>query len=186
MYYMNEAATYAQTLRAIGQDLEERECSKFRLEKRHEMYVVQGQAEHSTLERSPVSFFKDVKIRSLLKIFGIQHAKAEADPFEVYYTAEEISRLENRGQSLRGSFSGVPELLSLSQILRAVGAYIDEKGGRLLCVSRAQQSGERHAVVVQYETFNGERKEEDRLLSNIYDLNVHMYKRRKKIAANVI
>lgn len=191
---MSQTSTYGQTLRAIGQDLEERHLTAFALEMRDGDYVVRAKAGDSPRTGIRSGLFNKARFQALLEVLGIRQTQsgdlsaAEAsDKFvELRYGAEEIDRLEREGRSRRGNSTGVPELLSLSQILRAVGAYIDEKRGRLLTVTRRDQSGDIHSVTVEYENYKGERTEEERPFSNIYDLNVHFYKRRKRASVQIL
>jgi hypothetical protein len=64
---------------------------------------------------------------------------------------------------------------SLSQVLRTVGAYVNEKRARLLKVSR---DGE--PVRVEYETSSGAKLEEVFAVSDLYDFWVRMYLKRAR------
>jgi hypothetical protein len=94
-------------------------------------------------------------------------------PLELRYTPEDIDQLERAGQAKRRDPHAMPRPYSVSQILRVIGDYLDYRGGRLLELSR-----QRTWVTIHYETEQGQRKEEPRLDSFIYDLFVHMYLQR--------
>jgi hypothetical protein len=190
---MNETTNYSQVLRAIGQDLEERSLNVFELEIKGSdnfVSVREIQSERNTGSRSS----KEFRLSGFLRTLRKQEPKRSSDETagslesetELRYTQDEIDRLEQKGQSRRGSASGSPELLSLSQILRAVGTYIDQKGGRLVAVARRDRSNEMPSITLRYESYNGELKEEDHLFSDIYDLNVHLYKKRKKVEVQIL
>ncbi len=78
-------------------------------------------------------------------------------------------------------FAGPPDLLSLSQILRLAGNYVDRMGGRLLRVSWQDQSEKIQSITVQWEPSQPGRKPGEGPLTTIEELCIHVYKQRKKI-----
>ncbi len=104
--------------------------------------------------------------------------------FEKHYRLQDLKRLELEGRAKRRPFSGPANLLSLSHVLRLAGAYIDRAWGRLVRVSWQDQSDKIQSVTIQYEPFQGERGERSKTqVSTIEELCIHVYKRRKRIAA---
>jgi len=88
--------------------------------------------------------------------------------------------VEKRGQpSKQGDF------FTLSQTLRAIGGYVDQKKARLIRLSNNDCPGADVVFCIEYETRERERVVDDRSGSAIYDLCVNMYKRRGKLARNI-
>jgi hypothetical protein len=104
---------------------------------------------------------------------------------EKRFTPEEIGQLELEGRANRKRFSSPANLLSLSQVLRLAGAYVDRAWGRLVRISWQEQSDKIQSVTIQYEPFSPERKEQhsESQTTVIEELCIHVYKQRKKIAA---
>jgi hypothetical protein len=100
---------------------------------------------------------------------------------EKVYSPENIVTLEAEGRAKRRAFSGPPDLLSLSQILRLAGNYVDRMGGRLLRVSWQDQSEKIQSITVQWEPVHVDRKPGEGPLATIEELCIHVYKQRKKI-----
>jgi hypothetical protein len=97
---MAPTVNYAQALRAIGQDLEGKYPRNFNLVIVGDSFVVRGKAGLAPFLRT----------------------------FELRYTAVDVGRLEREGWAKRINSTGMPDFLSLSQVLRAVGCYVDLKG----------------------------------------------------------
>ena len=99
---------------------------------------------------------------------------------EKNYTPEDIRKLELDGRAQRKPFAGPPDLLSLPQILRLAGNYVDRLGGRLLRVSWQDQSDKIQSLTVQWQpTSTGEGGVES--LATVEELCIHIYKQRKKM-----
>ena len=102
---------------------------------------------------------------------------------EKHYTPAEIKQLEIEARSTRRSSASPANLLSLSQVLRLAGNYVDRVGGRLLRVSWQDQSEKIQSITIQYEPTPSDRSEPGELqIAIIEELCVHVYKQRKKIA----
>jgi hypothetical protein len=141
------AIGWSKALRAIGQDLEARGIKTFVIRCEADLYVVEA---------------------------GYQSPPAPT-PVTLYYTLDDIEQLDREGQEDdRGS--GVKDFLTLSQILRTIGTYVDRKGARLLSVSNNTSTGT--VVTIEYETAQGARVIDDRTGSAIYDMCVSFYKLR--------
>jgi len=89
-------------------------------------------------------------------------------------TPEDATGLELEGQERRRSLGKVPEIGTPSQILRAVGGFIDHKHARLLEVSKSDQD-----IHFEYELPSRETVMERFTISSLYDYWVRMYLRRK-------
>jgi hypothetical protein len=80
--------------------------------------------------------------------------------------------------------SGSPNLLSLSQVLRLAGNYVDKSRGRLIRVSWQDQSDRIQSITIQYEPLNTGRTGPAELqVTTIEELCIHVYKQKKKISA---
>jgi hypothetical protein len=97
---------------------------------------------------------------------------------------EDLKNLEIEGKAKRKAFAGPPNLLSLSQVLRLAGNYVDRMRGRLIRVSWQDQSDRIQSITLQYEPFRFEsRTQGESQFTTLEELCIHVYKQRKKIAA---
>lgn len=165
---------YAQLLRPIGQMLEGLAVESFILEVEGDDFVVRGQRR----EVPP----KTPEVRTFRVIWQLVSRK-QADPqpaagpssgvLELRYTAEDVARMERAGREKRRASSGTPEAHALSQILRTVGDFVDQKQGRLLTVKKEDQS-----VTIEYESGLKRQISEELTVSMLYDYWVRMYLKR--------
>src|SRR5919109_3857265 len=88
---------YANTLRCIGQSLESVDLKALELKLQGDTYVVQAW----------------------------HRGTSSSMNFERQYSLEDIKKLEIEGREKRHSFPGPVNLLSLSQVLRLAGNYVD-------------------------------------------------------------
>jgi hypothetical protein len=151
------ALNYSEILRVIGQDLETRGIKAFDI--------------------------RDEGARILVQC-GYQVPPA-ATPVTLYYTPRDIAELKPQGAEKRGQSSKPGDFFTLSQTLRAIGGYVDQKKARWLRLSNNDCPTADVVFRIEYETREGERLVEDRSGSAIYDLCVNMYKRRGKSARNI-
>ena len=101
---------------------------------------------------------------------------------EKHYTPDDIKTLEQEGRARRKPFPVPFTPLSLSQVLRMAGNYVDLLRGRLVRVSWQDQSDRIQSITIQYEPLSVERGEgPDSHLTTIEELCIHIYKQRKKI-----
>ena len=100
--------------------------------------------------------------------------------FEKHYSPEDFLRLDTEGRGKRKPFSGPPDLLSLSQILRLAGNYVDRARGRLFRISWQDQSDKIQSITVQWEPLQDGQPSQSPLTA-IEELCIQIYKRRKKI-----
>jgi hypothetical protein len=102
-------------------------------------------------------------------------------PVTLHYTPADIDELNRAGQEKRGKSLPAREFVSLVQILRAIGGYLDKNGARLIRISNNQSRRSDPFYFVEYETQGGERVLDDREGAAIYDMCVSMYKQRGKV-----
>ena len=144
---------YSLALRSIGQNIESIDLKAVELKTQGDSYLVQGWSK------------------------GIM-ASMNLDKL---YTIEDIKRLDLGGYKKRSAESEPPNLLSLSQVLRLAGSYVDRIRGRLLRVSWQDQSDKIQSVTIQYEAFGNERSE-DSQFAVVEELCIHVYKQRKRVS----
>lgn len=152
---MNSNTEYAKPLRAIGQDLEKLHVQKFEMESDGNDYIV----------------------RSMVEADQVNHDAATPSykTLELRYTPEDLNRLEREGQAKRRDPNQMPNARSTSQVLRATGAYVNDRYSRLLGVIWQNQS-----VRIMYETALGSQEVDEIKVSSMYDFWVRMYLRRDK------
>jgi hypothetical protein len=181
-HVMSEVTGYAQILRAIGQALETLNIQSFELEPVGTEFSVRGKVAMASICGSD-----DQRSRRHRRIIWGDLPKAKqtghdsvrlvgasaTSPVDLQYTSRDVERLEYEGQLRRTDASRVAETASLSQTLRCIGAYLNQKRARLLKVAR---DGE--AVLLEYETSLGSQINESFSLSGLYDLWVRMYLQR--------
>jgi hypothetical protein len=145
---------YANALRCIGQSIEPMELKAVELKLQGETYAVQGWTKGNT-----------------------------ASNFDKLYTPEDIKCLDVEGRKKRAAQSELPNLLSLSQVLRLAGNYVDRLHGRLLRVSWQDQSDKIQSVTIQYDACGAHERSEDSQIATVEELCIHIYKQRKRIAS---
>jgi hypothetical protein len=101
---------------------------------------------------------------------------------EKHYTCDDVRKIDAAARAERKPFAGPPNLLSLSQILRLAGNYVDRMRGRLLRVSWQDQSDKIQSITLQWEPVLPARATFESQLANVEELCIHIYKQRKKIA----
>lgn len=145
---------YSAILRCIGQSLEALELKSVEVKTHGDKYIVQAWNRGTSM----------------------------AMDLEKHYSLEDIQQLDAEGRKKRRPHAGPPNLLSLSQVLRWGGNYVDRMGGRLLRVSWQDQSDRIQSLTVQWETVQpGKQAGESQTVTTVDELCIHIYKQRKKI-----
>ena len=144
---------YANILRCIGQSLESVDLKAIELKRQGDTYVVQAW----------------------------HRGTSSSMNFERQYSLSDIKKLEIEGKEKRRPFPGPMNLLSLSQVLRLAGNYVDRAYGRLVRISWQDQSDKIQSITVQYEPFESEQSGDAQSIT-IDEICLHVYKQRKKIA----
>lgn len=143
---------YAVALRCIGQDLELRGLKTFDLVKEGRKYIVQC---------------------------GYQMPPSPT-PVTLHYTEDDIEQLDRAGEEKRGALSVSTEFLTLPQLFRAIGGFLDKNGDRLIRITNNNAAGQESMLRVEYENADREHVVDNRPVSAIYDMCVTMYKQRGK------
>ena len=105
--------------------------------------------------------------------------------FEKHYSPEDLRWLDAEGRAKRRPYMGPPDLLSLSQVLRLAGNYVDRTRGRFIRVSWQDQSDKIQSVTVQWEPVQPEGETPNSQPRLIEELCIHVYKQRKKITTAI-
>lgn len=173
---MPQGSNYAQRLRPIGQMLEDLRVESFTLKADGDDFLVQGRKREEPRIPAP-----EKPLQLVWRLLRRKAPEPEEPPVpsssivELRYTAEEITQLDSAGQSRRSGPGTSPEPHAVSQILRAVGAFIDQKEAQLLGVSKDEQN-----ITVEYRSSLNAKVSQEFTIASLYDFWVRMYLRRKR------
>ena len=145
---------YAAILRCLGQSLEDMELKAIEVKSHGDDFTVQAWIRGTSMTMD----------------------------LEKHYTPGDIKKMEKEGRAKRKPFSEPPKSLSVSQILRLAGNYIDRMRGRLVRVAWQDQSDKIQSVTVQWEPAQPDRETKESQTAVIEELCIHIYKQRKKIS----
>ena len=146
---------YSIALRCIGQSLEAMELKAVEVKTHGDNYIIQAWNKGTSTSMD----------------------------LERHYTPEDLRKLDIEGKEKRKTLPGPPNLLSLSQVLRLAGNYVDRMRGRLIRVSWQDQSDKIQSVTIQYEPCPVDRREQGESQTIVIEeVCVHVYKQRKKVA----
>ncbi|HXG51288.1 MAG TPA: hypothetical protein VNN77_07785 [candidate division Zixibacteria bacterium] len=174
---MVQVQGYAQSLRVIGQALEMLHVRAFEMENDGEDFLIRGSA------GEPEPAGQAAPAGALKFVWGLlpgreEQKAAEQAPvsfthLDLRYTPKDLDRLEGEGQARRSTGEAMADAASLSQLLRTIGAYLEQKRCRMVKISR-----DREQFIVQYQTPAGQLTEETLSVAGLYDFWVRMYMRR--------
>ncbi|MGH7827014.1 MAG: hypothetical protein ACREQ7_17805 [Candidatus Binatia bacterium] len=164
----DSARDYSKDLRAIGCALEALRVEAFELRCEAANYVVRVESQRGE-KRKLKDIFEALALQVLQGIFPGRNPRKG---LELIYTTEHIKRLNENGQ-LRRQDRGKPDAHSLPQALRAIGAYVELKGARLLKISRQGT-----VITIRYETALDGCTNEEFTPSSVYALFVRRYVKR--------
>jgi hypothetical protein len=99
------------------------------------------------------------------------------DLIEMLFSKEKIQMIDREGRKRRGQATGEIRFDSIPEMLRAVGEYIDKKGGYLRSINNSGSSSDA-ALELEYQTRAGQVQMETLAMSFIRDACVRMYQRR--------
>jgi hypothetical protein len=172
---MSLDVNFSQLLRPVGQMLEPLQIESFSLKIEDSGVHVSAQKRE---ERRPPT--PEVSLRVVWQTFRrhkpepVKEPESPSGVLEMHYTRDDIARMDAEEQSKRRGAGGTPEAHALSQIFRAVGAYVDQKGGKLLAFSKANDE-----ITIEYESALKKKLTEQFTVASLYDYWVKMYKRRR-------
>jgi hypothetical protein len=98
------------------------------------------------------------------------------------YAPDDIKKLDEQGRANRKIGSMASNLLSLPQVLRFCGSYVDRLRGRLTRVSWQDQTDKIQSITIQFVPYEEARSVKgDAQVTIIEELCIHVYKQRKKM-----
>ena len=166
-----DTGNYSKTLRAVGTALDALEAEVFELTCDGANYIVRVESQRPK-KREMKEVFKKKGLKVLQQIFSSRYPAQNPSVVPLVYTPEDIERFEHEGQLRRRNAGTDPH--RLTQALRAIGFYIDDKGARLHQISRRGE-----LMTVRYEAAPSSCNTEEFMLSNLYTLFVQMYVKRR-------
>ena len=172
---------YEQLLRAVGQALEKHNFQSFEMTAVGDEFRIRSTA--PAVFEEPLGGDRGAsRIRSFLEKFpnrrdGGEHVPQTAEsvksPIQLQFTLQDIQQLEFDGRARRTDGQQMANASRLSQVLRCLGAYLNQKRARLLKLTR---DGE--AVLIEYESSLGSQMKESFSAKGLYDMWVRMYLQR--------
>jgi hypothetical protein len=172
----NTTIQYEHILRAIGQGLEALSVEAFGLEVANEAFLINGTARGSANRNAFKKAFLDIcqiSTKATLSRTFAGTPSTSSRLVRLRFTQQAIDKLEQDGRALRSNWNGSPLAHSLPQLLRTVGWYVDNKKGQLKKITKGD------SLRVSYVESTGKEKSEIFTLLQLYDMWVHLYRRRK-------
>jgi hypothetical protein len=172
---MSDSLSFSQLLRPVGQMLEPLQVESFSLKVEEGGIAVFAEKQENAQPARP-----DISLKVSWQIFRRKKSDAVQDPqptsgtLELHYSHDDIARMDAQGQEKRTGSPGSPEAHTLSQILRAVGAFVDQKQGRLVSVVKDGQE-----ITIAYESALKRPLTDKFTVASLYDYWVKMYLRRR-------
>jgi hypothetical protein len=171
---MSVEFSFSQLLRPVGQMLEPLRIDSFSLK------VEEGGVAVFADKQAAPQPAPNVSLKVSWQIFRrkkpeTQEPQPSSGSLEIHYSHDDIARMDTEGQGKRTGVPGSPEAHTLSQILRAVGAFVDQKQGRLLAVVKEGQD-----ISIEYESALKRALTEKFTVASLYDYWVKMYLRRRE------
>jgi hypothetical protein len=133
------------------------------------------------LQRQNIEVFE---LRSYANAFHVQCGDPNP-PFtaviKMPFSKEKIQMIDREGRRRRGQASAEIRFDSISEILRAVGEYLDRKGANLRWITNSHSSSD--AVLdIEYQTRTGQIQTETLTTTFIREACVRMYQRRSALS----
>ncbi len=149
--------SYAQILRCVGQAIEALRIRDFEVERDGADFVLRGEA--------PTG-----KAKAKAPILPSQNTSNA----EIRCTPEVIERLEQEGRARRRDTREMPEPLSASQILRAIGDQLDFRQATPLLIRRRGDT-----LSVTFETAYEAAVKDERSFTDLFGVSIRMHLRRR-------
>ncbi len=170
--HLGEKNGFAVELRAVGQALEKFKFSGFKLARRNGVYTITGNGSADVAATfSLIQFIRDF-VRNGEAKSG--RSGQSGNQIELSYARAEIEGLDAQERAKREDGNKMPDPYGISQILRGVGTFLDNRqAATVLGISYQDQW-----VTVLYKTHDGRVEHEKQDLEYFYDFWVKMYLRR--------
>jgi hypothetical protein len=165
-----EPLNCSQTLRAVGQLLEALKIESFSLKVDDTDFLIRDR--HPRRNRVIKARDGLDSVWQIIRDRDLRFANSfeQTGVLQFRVTQEDIPILERHGQERRDSPGKVPEIGAPSQILRAIGHFVDYKSGQVIEVSKNDQD-----VYFEFELLSHETVVERFTVSSLYDHWVRMY-----------
>lgn len=151
--------SYTQILRCLGQAVEQLQLGDFEIELDGADFVLRGEAARSASgTKSPAG----------------RSSQTERRTVDIKCTPEVIERLEREGRARREDPDGMPEPLSPSQVLRAIGDQLDIRQATPRLIRRQGP-----IVSVTFDTPYESVLQDEHLVSNLFGVSMRMHLRRR-------
>ena len=170
---MAETGSYSAQLRLLGQQLEVLGMEGFTVRLVPDGYRVTGTKRYQppVEEKSGKNLWQRIRA-------GSQPAAASPqlfEPVELHFSVEDLANMEGDAKQKRRGTPARSDAHSLSQILRAVGALVEQKQGQFLGVVKEGQD-----IAIEYQSVSQRNTVEKFTVSSLYDFWVKMYLRRRE------
>ena len=154
--------SYARDLRAIGQSLEAQRIQKFELKISGELFQITGEPE------------QEPNLLSVLRHWQRQLRRAALSDTH-NYSSQDIQQLDRQGRANRLQGGRLPDLYSLPNILRTVGAYLDSQKARLITLNKQPLS-----LNMLYRDRLGFPQLEERTVASFHSWLIELHREREK------
>lgn len=161
---MTQSLSYDQQLRNIGQSLEAQRINIFELKYQDKHYVVKGDPEQ---EASLLATLRQWQKR-------LRH---EGMNSSLSYALQDIEQLERQGKTQRSRPNRLPDFYALSNVLRTLGAYLDDQGAELIELHKNSLT-----LMLLYRNRDGHPAVEERSIASFYDYFIKLHGRRTAAA----
>ena len=161
---MTPSESYDQHLRNIGQSLEAQRINVFELKCQDKRYVVKGDPE------------QEISLLAALRQWQ-KRLRRDGVNSSLSYALQDIEQLERQGRSQRLRPNRLPDFYALPNVLRTLGAYLDEKGAELIELHKRPLT-----LMLLYRNRDGHPAVEERSIASFYDFFIKLHGRRKTTA----
>jgi hypothetical protein len=158
---MFDGWSYSQVLRVIGQSLEERGVEDFSLAWQDGEFVVRGKRVAPS-ER-----------RWIDKLLGQKAGDVERN-VEIHYALKSILWLQIRGEGMRKDPNRIPDYFRLSQTLRTVGNYIENRAMPIVSLRRGGGT-----LYLEFQERSGKKRVEEHGMGSFENYFLRTYLRRR-------
>jgi hypothetical protein len=175
---------YSKILRVIGQALEPLRPETYEVVCYGDYYLVRCRVKENSEDKKKQAEKKVRGLAAFLRLWrepenpsiGENPNESTSMNVEFLYSLEELNHEDEEQKEPRRDPNAMPDPYSLSNTLRAVGAFLDRKSDiKLLFASNHGQE-----IVILYETKGGVRSLEEYPISTLYEFWVKEYVKRKK------
>jgi hypothetical protein len=105
---------------------------------------------------------------------------------ELQFGDQQLEIIDRQGLARRGHAAGEVRFDSVSEMLRALGEYIDHKRARLQRIDNiSSPNPEDPSFTIEYQNRAGDMETEHLTMSFMRDASVRMYKRRTRLASPI-